>query len=334
MAKIPVFTTEQAIDGLRQAIHGKAVNFYAMYSSILGGIVTDPALMVVPLDDHMVHRGHAVFDTATLTHGMLYQLDAHLDRLIKSAEGARIPLPFPRQRLRQIILETAAASQRRDGSVRYWLSAGPGGYGLGPAECIGSSFYVIVFKQEAYPQSYYQEGMRLVTSQVPIKPPLFARIKSTNYLPNVLVVLEAKERDADNGVFIDQRGMVAESSNMNVAFVTEDRVFRHPPFDAILAGITIDRVLDFAQRLVQQGALNGVRLADIPVEEARNAAEMMLIGSSIKVAPVVEWDGQKIGDGKPGPIAAKLLEMWNEDTQSANDQLVGVPYEQETRVTA
>ena len=334
MAKIPVFTTEQAIDGLRQAIHGKAVNFYAMYSSILGGIVTDPALMVVPLDDHMVHRGHAVFDTATLTHGMLYQLDAHLDRLIKSAEGARIPLPFPRQRLRQIILETAAASQRRDGSVRYWLSAGPGGYGLGPAECIGSSFYVIVFKQEAYPQSYYQEGMRLVTSQVPIKPPLFARIKSTNYLPNVLVVLEAKERDADNGVFIDQRGMLAESSNMNVAFVTEDRVFRHPPFDAILAGITIDRVLDFAQRLVQQGALNGVRLADIPVEEARNAAEMMLIGSSIKVAPVVEWDGQKIGDGKPGPIAAKLLEMWNEDTQSANDQLVGVPYEQETRVTA
>ena len=334
MARIPVFTTEQAIDGLRQAIHGKAVNFYAMYSSILGGIVTDPALMVVPLDDHMVHRGHAVFDTATLTHGMLYQIDAHLDRLIKSAEGARIPLPFPRQRLRQIILETAAASQRRDGSVRYWLSAGPGGYGLGPAECIGSSFYVIVFKQEAYPQSYYQEGMRLVTSQVPIKPPLFARIKSTNYLPNVLVVLEAKERDADNGVFIDQRGMLAESSNMNVAFVTEDRVFRHPPFDAILAGITIDRVLDFAQRLVQQGALNGVRLADIPVEEARNAAEMMLIGSSIKVAPVVEWDGQKIGDGKPGPIAAKLLEMWNEDTQSANDQLVGVPYEQETRVTA
>lgn len=334
MAQIPVFTTEQAIDGLRQAIHGKAVNFYAMYSSILGGIVTDPALMVVPLDDHMVHRGHAVFDTATLTHGMLYQLDAHLDRLIKSAEGARLPLPFPRQQLRQIILETAAASQRRDGSVRYWLSAGPGGYGLGPAECIGSSFYVIVFKQEAYPQSYYQEGMRLVTSQVPIKPPLFARIKSTNYLPNVLVVLEAKERDADNGVFIDQRGMVAESSNMNVAFVTQDRVFRHPPFDAILAGITIHRVLDFAQRLVQQGALNGVRLADIPVEEARNAAEMMLIGSSIKVAPVVEWDGQKIGDGKPGPIAAKLLEMWNEDTQSANDQLVGVPYEQETRVTA
>jgi len=328
MARTPVFTADETIVALRQSVHIKAANFYAMYSSVLGGVVTDPALMVLPLDDHMVHRGHAVFDTATLTHGMLYQLDPHLDRLIKSADGARIPLPFPRECLRQIILETAAASRQREGSVRYWLSAGPGGYGLGPAECIGSSFYVIVFKQEAYPESYYRQGLKLITSQVPIKPPLFARIKSTNYLPNVLVVLEAKDRGADNGIFIDQRGMVAESSNMNVAFVTKDRVFRHPPFDSILSGITIHRVLDFAQRLVQQGALAAVRLADIPVDEARDAAEMMLIGSSIKVAPVVEWDGQPIGDGKPGPVTKKLLDMWNEDTTSATDQLVAVPYDE------
>jgi len=139
-------------------------------------------------------------------------------------------------------------------------------------------------------------------------------------------VLEAKDRGADNGIFIDQRGMVAESSNMNVAFVTKGRVFRHPPFDAILTGITIQRVLQFAERLVQQGELKEIRIADIPVTEGRQAAEMMLIGSSIKVAPVVQWDGQPIGDGKPGPITKKLLEMWNEDTRSATDQLVAVPY--------
>jgi len=324
--RIPLLNVDDAIRRLRDTVHAKASNFYAMYSSVLGGIITDPALMVLPLDDHMVHRGHAVFDTATLTNGMLYQLDPHLDRLIKSAAGARILLPFPREHLRQIILETAAASRQREGSVRYWLSAGPGGYGLGPAECVGSSFYVIIFKQEAYPVSYYQQGIKLITSQVPIKPPLFARIKSTNYLPNVLVVLEAKDHGADNGVFIDQRGMVAESSNMNVAFVTKDRVFRHPPFDAILAGITIQRVLQFAQQLVQQGVLNAVRIADVPIEEGRTAAEMMLIGSSIKVAPVVEWDGQKIGDGKSGPVTQKLLEMWNEDARSAADQRVAVPY--------
>src|SRR4030095_8538326 len=106
MAKTPVFTFEQAFAGLRRTVHSKATKFYAMYSSVLGGIVTDPALMVLPLDDHMVHRGHAVFDTATLTHGMLYQLDPHLDRLIKSADGARIPPPLSRQRVGPIILDT------------------------------------------------------------------------------------------------------------------------------------------------------------------------------------------------------------------------------------
>ena len=282
--------------------------------------------MVLPLDDHMVHRGHSVFDTATLTGGMLYQLDPHLDRLLRSAELARVPLPFPREELRQIILDTAAASRQREGSVRYWLSAGPGGFGLGPAECVGSSFYVIVFNQELYPASYYTDGMKVITSNIPIKPPLFARIKSTNYLPNVLVVLEAKDRSADNGIFIDQRGMVAESSNMNVAFVTKDRVFRHPVFDAILSGITIQRVLQFAERLVQQGDLKEIRLADVSVSEGREAAEMMLIGSSIKIAPVVEWDGRPIGDGKPGPIAKMLLQLWEEDVRSAADQLVRVPY--------
>src|SRR4249919_1170044 len=102
--KTAILTTEKALACLRQSVHAKATNFYAMYSSVLGGIVTDPALMVLPLDDHMVHRGHAVFDTATLTHGRLYQLDPHLDRLIRSADGARIALPFSRPQLRQIIL--------------------------------------------------------------------------------------------------------------------------------------------------------------------------------------------------------------------------------------
>jgi 4-amino-4-deoxychorismate lyase len=127
-------------------------------------------------------------------------------------------------------------------------------------------------------------------------------------------------------VFIDQGGMVAESSNMNVALVTKDRVLRHPSFDAILSGITIQRMLKLAERLVAQGDLKEIRLADVSVGEGRQAAEMMLIGSSIKVAPVVQWDGQPIGDGKPGPITKKLLQLWEEDVRSATDQLVPVPY--------
>ena len=322
----PVFTSDEALTRLRQAVHAKASGFYAMYSSHLGGIVTDPALMVLPLDDHMVHRGHAVFDTAMIVSGKLYQLDAHLERFLRSAELARIPLPFAPPQLRQIIIETAAASGKRDAAVRYWLSAGPGGFGLSSAECVSSSFYVMIFRELSYAESYYTRGMKVITSAVPIKPPLFARIKSNNYLPNVLVVLEARDQGADNGIFIDERGLIGESSNMNVAFVTRDGVLRHPPFDAILSGITVQRLLHLARRLVAQGDLRDIVVADIAVTEGRAAAEMMLVGSSIKVAPVVEWDGQPIGDGKPGPIARKLLDMWRQDTLTAVDQLIPVPY--------
>ncbi|MEE9143309.1 MAG: aminotransferase class IV [Candidatus Binatia bacterium] len=323
------FTTDEAIARLREKVHAKAANFYAMYSSVLGGIVTDPALMVLPLDDHMVHRGHAVFDTAALVNGMLYELDQHMDRFQRSAEMAHIPLPFPREQLRRIILETAAASGHRDGSIRYWLSAGPGGFGLAPTECVNSSFYVIVFKGDPYPESFYTEGVKVVTSKVPIKPPFFARVKSTNYLPNVLVVLDAKERGADNGIFIDQHGMVGESSTMNVAFVTRERVLRHPSFDAILSGITVQRLLHLSRRLVEQGDLQDIVVGDVSVEEGRAAVEMLMFGSAIKVAPIVEWDGKAIGDGKPGPIAKKLMDLWYEDTRTASDRLVPVPYTEE-----
>jgi 4-amino-4-deoxychorismate lyase len=140
-------------------------------------------------------------------------------------------------------------------------------------------------------------------------------------------VLEAKDKGADNGVFIDHHGMIAESSNMNVAFVTRDGVFRHPPFDAILSGVTVQRLFQLARRLVESGDLKDIRIGEIPVDEGKAASEMMLVGSSVKVAPVIEWDGRPIGDGKPGPIARRLLELWREDLQKARDQLVPVPYE-------
>jgi 4-amino-4-deoxychorismate lyase len=322
----PILTTEDALARLSQGVHEKSTNFAAMYSSVLGGIVTDPALMVLPLDDHMVHRGHAVFDTAAIVNGQLYQLDPHLERFLRSAEMARIPLRYEPPEMRQIIIDTAAASGWRDASVRYWLSAGQGGFGLSPAECVSSSFYVMIFRGQISPDSYYTAGMKVVSSNVAIKPPYFARVKSNNYLPNALVILDAKDHGADNGIFIDERGFVGESSNMNVAFVTDDRVFRHPKFDAILSGITIQRIMELAQQLVQQGDLKEIVVDDISVEDGRAATEMMLVGSSIKVAPVVQWDGQPIGDGKPGPIAKKLLDLWNEDRLSAVDQLIPLTY--------
>ncbi len=330
-ARMPVttalqtLTADEVLARLRALRTRQPVKFSAFYSSQLGGIVTDPALMVVPFDDHMVHRGHGIFDTAAIEAGKIYDLEAHLDRFVRSARTSKLQLPA-REEMRDIIVRTTAASGRRDGSIRYWASAGPGSLGLTPAAGAEPGFFVMVFAGLAYPDTWYTQGLRVMTTTYPIKPPLYAVTKSTNYLPNALMQMEAQERGLDNGVFIDEAGNVGESSNMNVAFVGADGMLKHPKFDHILSGCTSLRLLELAASLQTRNLIKGVQVCDIPVAEARAAREMMLVGSSIKVAPVVEWDQRPIGDGKPGPVARALRELLQEDMRSARERLIDVPY--------
>src|SRR5215208_4563571 len=110
-----ILTGDEVLSRLTAMRARQPVKYSAFYSSQLGGIVTDPALMVIPFDDHMVHRGHGIFDTAGLVGGKIYDLDAHLDRFIKSAERSKLKLPAARDEMRDIIIKTTAASGRRDG---------------------------------------------------------------------------------------------------------------------------------------------------------------------------------------------------------------------------
>ena len=318
---IPVLTAEGVIKAMRDLRMNQRVNYWAFYSSQLGGIVTDPALMLIAFDDHMVHRGHGVFDTAGLVDGKIYDLDAHLDRFIASAGRAKLTLPCSREQMKRIIIETTVVAGHSDGAIRYWLSSGPGSLELSPAKGATPGFFVMVFGGLQYPEHWYTQGLKVMTTTYPIKPPLYAITKTTNYLPNVLMLMEAKERGLDNGVFLDADGNVGESSNMNVAFVTADGVLRHPRFDHILSGCTSQRLLALAPALVQRGLLAGVEVCDIPVAQARAAKEMLLIGSSITVAPIVEWDGQPIGSGTPGPVAKALLELLERDMREG-DRLI------------
>jgi 4-amino-4-deoxychorismate lyase len=322
---LPTLTSDEVIAQLRALRTRQPVKYWAFYSSQLGGIVTDPALMVVPFDDHMVHRGHGIFDTAAIEAGKIYDLEAHLDRFIRSAHNSKLKLPA-RDEMRDIIVRTAAASGKRVGSIRYWASAGPGSLGLAPAAGAEPGFFVMISAGLGYPDTWYTQGLRMMTTTYPIKPPLYAVTKSVNYLPNVLMQMEAQERGVDNGIFIDAAGNVGESSNMNVAFITADGMLKHPKFDHILSGCTSLRLLELATRLQTTGVLKGVQVCDIPVAEARAAREMLLIGSSVKVAPIVEWDGKPIGDGKPGPIARALRELLQNDMRSATDRLIDIPY--------
>ncbi len=323
MSTVPLrqLQSQDVLEALRGLRAKQPVKYWAFYSSQLGGIVTDPALMVLPFDDHMVHRGHGIFDTAGLVDGKIYDLEAHLDRFIASAERSKLRLPGTRAEMREIIVRTAAAAGQQNGAIRYWLSSGPGSLELSPAPGADPGFFVMIFGGLNYPERWYTEGLKVMTTTYPIKPALYAITKSTNYLPNVLMQMEAKAVGLDNGVFLDAEGNVGESSNMNVAFVTGDGVLRHPKFDHILSGCTSLRLLALAPALVARGLITAVEVCDIPVADARAAREMMLIGSSIKVAPIVEWDKAPIHDGKPGPVTKALLDLLDHDMRHGHDRI-------------
>ncbi|KAL1315053.1 hypothetical protein AAHE18_16G231900 [Arachis hypogaea] len=302
---VPLLSCNEAIERLktfRETIKGKQ-QYLAMYSSIFGGVTTDPAVMVIPMDDHMVHRGHGVFDTAAIMDGYLYELDQHLDRFLRSASMSKIDPPFDRESIRRILIQT-----------------------LSPAGCHQSSLYAIVI-QDLSLSSTSSRGVKVVTSSIPIKPPQFATTKSVNYLPNVLSKMEAEEAGAFAGIWLDHEGFVAEGPNMNVAFVTKEKELIMPHFDKILSGCTAKRILTLAEKLLSKGKLRGIRMKHVTVEEGKSAAEMMLIGSGVLVCPVVQWDEQVIGDGKAGRITKALFNLIVEDMESAPPTVrIPVPY--------
>ena len=178
---LKILTGPEVLEQLGALRSRQPVKYTAFYSSQLGGVVTDPALMVIAFDDHMVHRGHGIFDTAGIVNGRIYDLDAHLDRFLRSAERSKLKLPCSRDEMRDIIIKTTAASGRRDGSIRYWLSSGTGSLELTPVAGADPGFFVMIFPGLVYPEKWKTDGVRVMTTTYPIKPPLYAITKTTNY---------------------------------------------------------------------------------------------------------------------------------------------------------
>ena len=283
---------------------------YAMYASTAAAITTDPQLMTVPVDDHLVHRGDGVFESLKCVEGSIYKLGAHLDRLTCSAEAIGLAVPYTRSRLIQIIVETVRAGGQRDALVRLLLSRGTGTMGIDPSACSGEQLYVVVYPLNASGGvGAFYTGVRVVTSAIPPKPGFFARVKSCNYLPNVLMKKEALDADAAFSVSIDEQGCLGEGATENFGIVSVDNRLLMPPPERVLAGTTAKRAMEAAGVLVKEGLLEAANYEPIPMEEVRRAKEMHVYGTTPNITPVIELDGAPVGDGKAGTIAERLYEM-------------------------
>ena len=311
---------DQVIDRLLASKELYYANYLAMYSSWYGGIITVPALMMIPLDDHMVHRGDGVFEAFKCMGWNIYALDRHLERMTRSLAASTLTSPVERERLVEIIRETVRAGNSADCIIRLFISRGPGSFSANPYESIGSQLFVMVTAYHPTASEKYERGVTLATSSIPLKNDIFATVKTCNYLQNALMKKEASDVGADFPVSLDEQGFLAEGATENIGIVTKEREFLVPRFQRTLRGITVTRVLELAAGLVGT-ELSTAGEADITHEQAYNAAEVFVFGTSFGILPVVRFDGKKIGEGKPGPVFMKLLEIFRRD-QSSNPRML------------
>ena len=294
--------------------HG-AANVTAFYEHRMGAICRDPRLLLVPLDDHMVHRGDAIFESLSFLEGRIIQLDAHLERMKHSAGVLALEPPCPWEEVRRIIIDVAAAGGEPYGGLKVLLGRGCGGLGVDPAECPESSLYMVATRSRPLPETFWQKGLTAAKSAIPAKQEWLARIKSTNYLANALMAREAREKGVDVTFSFDENGFLAEAAIANVAMVDREGRMLMPEFRRALPGTTSPRAMELAR------AFMPVVLTDITEEILEQASEILVLGTTCECVAVTHYNGKPVGDGRPGPMADRLRHL-------LHDALVtgGVPF--------
>lgn len=313
MKRIDCTTYIEHLQTLRQPWHNR---FYAMYSSVLGAVVTDPLLMLIPADDHLVHRGDGVFDTFKCVDRAAYNLDAHLKRLVRSGREIGLEWPDGLEGIRAQTLETLAIAGQTDCSCRIILARGPGGFGISPYESPKPALYVIVYAQGQPFMHAHPDGAKVKRSLTPVKSGTFATYKHCNYLPNMLMKREALDAGVDFVVSYDERGFLAEGATENVGIVTAQRELLFPRLEKVLDGTTMLRVMQLAEPLIRDGLLTRVDFSDITEQAVQSAHEVLIVGTTLNVASACWYEGAPIHHGTPGTVGTTLDRMLAHDIQT------------------
>jgi branched-chain amino acid aminotransferase len=297
-------------------------NYLTMYTSAWGGFSLDPELWSVPADDHMTHRGDAVFEAFKVVQGRVYCLDEHLERLAASADGLGLKMPPEIADIRGLLQRARILGGIEDFVVRLTVSRGPGSFTVNPYDSQGPILYLITIRLNRPTAERYERGVRLATAPFPAKT-AFAGMKTCDYLQNLLAKKSAIDAGADYVVSFDPDGWLTEGATENVAVVTRDRELVVPPFERILKGVTLVRLMDLAGRLVADGTLKAVvnrdlHRSDLPAA----AAEVFLASTSFDVLGVSSWDGVPVGEGRPGPVTRALTRLIDEEIHTEGPRSV------------
>lgn len=301
------------VDILQEARRPHRVPYFSFYSSLWDGITYDPSLMVVPVDDHLVHRGDGVFESFKCVNGAAYNFDAHLERLERSAQGIGLAYLGGIVVIREKVLEVLRETAEPNCTVRILLSRGPGGMGVSPKESIGAVLTIVVYGLGTPFMQSCPQGARVRKSLIPVKPPMFATIKHCNYLPNVLMKGEAEALNVDFMIGVDVDGFITECPTENIGIVSKSGHLVFPLLGGILAGTTMLRVVELARQLEVECTIKGVAFRAIHEDELYEAQEVLITGTTLDVVSVVEYNDRPIGHGSVGAISEALNLMLAKD---------------------
>ncbi len=258
----------------------------------------------VSVFDHGFLYGDGIFEGIRCYEGIVFRLDEHLKRLYESALSIMLEIPLSYEEMKEAVLETVRKNQLQDAYIRLIVSRGVGDLGLDPRSCPQPQVIIIAGQIKLYPQELYDNGMEVVTIPTRRNVPdaLNPKIKSLNYLNNILAKIEATRAGVMEALMLNTEGFVCECTGDNIFIVKNGRVITPPTYLGALDGITRRVIMDICRDQEIECAEEPFTRHDVFV-----ADECFLTGTAAEVIPVTKLDGRQIGTGMPGPVTKKLI---------------------------
>jgi branched-chain amino acid aminotransferase len=265
----------------------------------------------VSVYDHGLLYGDGVFEGMRIYGGRVFRLADHLTRLFESAHTLLLAIPYSRDEIAAMLNDAVARWKQPDGYIRLVVTRGPGSLGIDPNKSPRPTVFCIVDNIQLYPAELYEKGIPIITASTRRTPrsSAEARVKSLNYLNNILAKIEAQRAGVLEALMLNTEGLVVECTADNI-FIVKNGVLKTPAaVHGALEGITRKTVLEVATELNVPWQETAMALFDV-----YTADEAFMTGSGAELMPVTEVDGRSIGTGKPGPLTKSLWDAFRRRT--------------------
>ncbi|MBN2453168.1 MAG: branched-chain-amino-acid transaminase [Candidatus Omnitrophica bacterium] len=278
----------------------------------LDGALVEKDKAVISVFDHGLLYGDGVFEGIRTYNGLVFRLKEHIERLYKSAGAIQLNIPITRSDMADAVVITLRANNLKDAYIRLVVTRGPGDLGLDPRKCKKPTIFIITDRITLYPKEFYQNGLKIVTAVTRRNLPqaLDPRIKSLNYLNNILAKIDAIKYGVEEALMLTSDGYVAECTGDNVFMVKAGNLFTPPVSVGALEGITRAVVIDIARK-------TGITFSEkmIRPDDLYSADEVFLTGTAAEIIPVIMIDDKVIKGSKPGSITLRLMEEFKKLTK-------------------